>query len=119
MRTVLLSILLAGCTSSEHSIYGIYETNYDSVAISDSGGYSSAGVVEVTATDQWGEFLDDAFFRNESIEGPFTVQVPDGSVAVHLKFKQFTSDGANPTIYAIADGPVNGDIDAGLIVISQ
>ncbi|HEY6038455.1 MAG TPA: hypothetical protein VIV58_29435 [Kofleriaceae bacterium] len=119
MRTVLFTILVAGCTTStEHSIYGTYETNFDGVTIHNQYGEDPGGVVEVTASDPSGYVLDDAFFHSESIVGPFAVQVPDGSVSVHLVFKQFTAYDGDHTIEAIADGPITGDVDAGLIVIT-
>ena len=119
MRTVLFAFVIAGCTtSSEHAIYGTYETNFDGITIHDQYGEDPGGVVEVVATDPTGFQFDDAFFHSESVEGPFSVQVPDGAVSVHLRFKQFTADNADHTIEAIADGPITGDVDAGLIVIS-
>jgi hypothetical protein len=117
MRTVLFTLLLAGCTTNDHAIYGQYLTHCcgDGVDLDGGGGT----VVEVTASDSRGDLLDDGYFHDETVEGSWTVHVPDGAVSVVLDFKEYTSDGNDHYLEAVADGPVTDDVDAGLIVISR
>ena len=93
-------------------VTGTYDTNADQGVFVD--GYSEA-VVEVVVSDEAGYPLDDAYFHSESIAGPFTFTVPDGSVNVRVRFESKDTDGQGRHVEYQIDGPVDHDVDMGFI----
>lgn len=112
MKLALLIVALTGCLGSDHELFGTYETNYDSC---DSG----RSCVEVTACDATGAILDHGRFSDPTVEGHFAVHVPDGATGVHLLWHQHTFDGRDHVVEGVLDGPVDEDLDLGLIVVSS
>ena len=116
MRLVLLLILASSCTTSaDHAVAGTYLTNFDGVIVNVPGGSSGGSVVEVTARDQDGNMLDDGYFHSETVESTFTVIVPDGSINVDVVLKTQTTDGNDRHIEYQIDGPIENDVDLGLV----
>jgi hypothetical protein len=112
MRLVLLLLLASSCTTSgDHAVTGTYLTNYDGVVVDGAG----ASVVEVTARDQDGYTLDDGYFHSESVESTFSVIVPDGSINVDVFLNTQTTDGNDRHIEYQIDGPIEHDVDLGLV----
>ncbi|MEO6773825.1 MAG: hypothetical protein ABI467_12535 [Kofleriaceae bacterium] len=115
MRLVVLMIFASSCTTAaDHVVSGTYLTNFDGVVVNERDG-STESVVEVTAHDEAGGMLDDGFFHSESVSGPFSVTVPDGSIDVRVLLKSQTTDGNDQHIEYQIDGPIEHDVDLGVV----
>ncbi|HEX7703992.1 MAG TPA: hypothetical protein VF403_24790 [Kofleriaceae bacterium] len=116
MRLALLLLLASSCTTSgDHAVTGTYLTNYDGVVVNVPNGSSGASVVEVTARDQDGYTLDDGYFHSESVSSTFSVIVPNGSINVDVFLKTQTTDGNDRHVEYQIDGPIENDVDLGLV----
>ncbi|MEO8841274.1 MAG: hypothetical protein ABI591_22680 [Kofleriaceae bacterium] len=112
MRLALLLILASSCTTSaDHVVSGTYLTNYDGVTVDGAG----ASVVVVTARDQYGSTLDEGYFHSETVSSTFSLLVPDGSVDVDVFLTTQTTDGNDRHIEYQIDGPIDNDVDLGLV----
>ena len=115
----LIAALLPACaTSSDHTISGYYDTqSYDSPPVYDqNGNITGASVVQITARDPWGDTFDEGTFHDPTVEGAFSLTVPDGADKVHLIFVDIGSTGNHQAEYVVID-PVYSDLDVGTVYL--
>lgn len=120
MRFAIVAILaIAACTTNDHSISGTYSTNFDGppVILSD-GSEVGSSVVRVTVHDADG-VLDDEYFHSDSVVGPFSTTVADALTDVYVNIVQETMDGEHDEVDYLIEGPIDSDVDLGMVVLSQ